>query len=242
MKAWTIRFTGKVLPMTQEIILVMTLGGLAALDKTEAYQTMLSQPLVIGLIVGLILKDLQTGIKIGILLQLIYLWVLPIGSAVFPDPAIGGTVGTFGFIALLRFFPERSSSVLFFTVIYTVVLALFAGWTLIKQRELNLKLIRKADRYAKEVQISKIKTLFFWALLGSFGRGVIVTGLGILGVFISLKPVIGFSTFLSDHYLAGIEIPLLGFGIGTMLHFFGRRKNILWLGVGLTLGVVFILV
>ncbi len=228
--------------MVEEITLVTILGGLVALDRTEAYQTMLSQPLVIGLIVGLILKDLQGGIKIGVLLQLIYLWVLPIGSAIYPDPATGGTVGTFGFIALLRFFPERSSSVLFFTLIYTVVFALFAGWTLIKQRELNLKLIRKADRYAKEVQISKIKRLFLWALLGSFGRGVIVTGLGILGVFILLKPAVGFSAFLPDHYLEGIEIPLLGFGIGTMLHFFGKRKNLLWLGMGLTLGVVFILI
>ena len=227
--------------MVEEIILVTILGGFVALDKTEACQTMLSQPLVIGLIVGLILKDLQAGIKVGILLQLIYLWVLPIGSAVFPDQAIGGTVGTFGFIALLRFFPERPSSVLFFSVIYTVVFALLAGWTLIKQRELNLKLIQKADFYAKDARISKIKTLFFWALLGSFGRGFIVTALGILGVFIVLKPGIGLSTIPSDHYLAGIEIPLLGFGIGTMLHFFGKRKDILWLAVGLTLGVILIL-
>jgi mannose/fructose/N-acetylgalactosamine-specific phosphotransferase system component IIC len=228
--------------MVEEIILVLMLGGFVALDKTEAYQTMLSQPLVIGLLAGFLFKDLHSGIKIGILLQLIYLWVLPIGSAIFPDPAIGGTVGGFAFIALLRSFPERSSSVLFFTLIYIVVFALFAGWTLIKQRELNLKLIRRADSYAKEAQIFKIRALFLWGLLGSFGRGVILTGLGILGVFILLKPTIVFFAFLPDHYLEGIEIPILGFGIGTMLHFFGKRKNFLWLGLGLTLGVAFILV
>ena len=228
--------------MVEEILLVMVLGGLAALDKTEAYQTMLSQPLVIGPIVGFLLKDLQAGIKIGILLQLIYLWVLPIGSAIFPDPAIGGTVGTFGYIALLRFFPERFSSVLFFTLIYTVLFALLAGWTLIIQRELNLNLIRKADSYANEGEISKIMALFLWGLLGSFGRGVILTGLGILGVLILARPVIGFFASLPDHCLEGIEIPLLGFGIATMFHFFGKRKNLVWLGVGLTLGVVFILV
>jgi len=233
---------GRLLPMVEGIILVTIFGGLAALDRTEAYQTMLSQPLVIGLIVGLILKDIQAGIKIGILLQLIYLWVLPIGSAVFPDPAIGGTVGTFGFIALLRSFPDRSSTVLFFTLVYTAAFTLFAGWTLIKQRELNLKLIRKADFYAKEAQTSKIKTLFRWGLLGSFARGIILTGLGILGVFILIKPVIGLSAFLPDRYLDGLEIPLLGFGIGTMFHFFGKRKNLAWLGVGLALGVVFIFV
>jgi mannose/fructose/N-acetylgalactosamine-specific phosphotransferase system component IIC len=226
--------------MVEGIILVTIFGGLAALDRTEAYQTMLSQPVVIGLMVGLLLKDVQVGIRIGILLQLIYLWVLPIGSAVFPDPAIGGTVGAFGFIALSRLFPERPSSVLFFTLIYTVVFALFAGWTLIKQRELNLKLIRKADFYAKEAQTSKIKTLFWWGLLGSFARGIILSGLGILGVFVLLKPAMGFFVFLPNRYLDGLEIPLLGFGIGTMFHFFGKRKNLAWLVVGLALGVVFV--
>jgi mannose/fructose/N-acetylgalactosamine-specific phosphotransferase system component IIC len=228
--------------MTEEIILITILGGLAALDKTEAYQTNFSQPLVIGLIVGFLLNDLYTGIKIGILIQLTYLWVLPMGTAIFPDPAIGGIVGTFGFITLLRFFPEKSDSVLFFTLLYTILFTLFAGWTLIRQRQLNLKLIRKADLYAEKGEISKIDKLFFWGLTGSFGRGVILTGLGILGIFILVKPVIGFSAFLPDHYLRGIEIPILGFGIGTMFHFFGKIKNLLWLGLGLSLGIVMILI
>jgi len=84
--------------------------------------------------------------------------------------------------------------------------------------------------------------LFFWGLLGSFGRGVILTGLGILGVFILVKPIIGFSASFPDHYLRGIEIPILGFGIGTMFHFFGKRKNLPWLGLGLSLGIVIILI
>jgi mannose/fructose/N-acetylgalactosamine-specific phosphotransferase system component IIC len=228
--------------MTEEIILVTILGGLAALDKTEAYQTNLSQPLVIGLIVGFLLRDLHAGIKIGILIQLIYLWVLPIGTVIFPDSAIGGIVGTFGFISLLRFFPDRTDSILFFTLLYIIVFTLFAGWTLIGQRELNLKLTQKADFYAKQGEISKIDKLFFWGLLGSFGRGVLLTGLGILGLFILVKPIIGFSTSLPDHYLRGIEIPILGFGIGTMFHFFGKRKNLPWLGLGLSLGIVIILI
>lgn len=228
--------------MTEEIILVIILGGLAALDKTEAYQTMFSQPLIIGLIVGFLLKDLSAGIKMGILIQLIYLWVVPIGTAIFPDPAIGGIVGTFGFITLSRFFPQRSDLVLFFMLFYILLFSLFAGWTLIRQRELNLKLIRKADLYAEKGEISKFDKLFFWGLLGSFGRGVILSGLGILGVFILVKPIIEFSTFLPEYCLRDIQIPLLGFGIGTMFHFFGKRKNSIWLGLGLGLGIVFVLI
>lgn len=228
--------------MTEEIILVTILGGLVALDKTEAFQTMLSQPLVIGPLVGFLLKDIHSGIKIGILLQLIYLWVVPIGTALFPDPSVGGVVGTFGFIILLRFFPDRADLVLFFTILYVLAVAIFAGWALIRQRRLNRKLIQKADLYAEEGKILEINKLFFLGLLVSFGRGVVITGMGILGVFIFLKSIIEFFSFLPEHFLSGIEIPLLGFGIGTMFHLFGKKKNLLWLGSGLGLGIVFVLI
>jgi mannose/fructose/N-acetylgalactosamine-specific phosphotransferase system component IIC len=228
--------------MTEEIILITMLGGLASLDKTEAYQTMFSQPLFTGVIIGFLLRDLSIGIKMGILFQLAYLWVLPIGTALFPDPSIGAIVGTFGFIALSRFFPNRADLVLLFIILYILLFSLFAGCSLIKQRKLNQRLIRKADLYAKEGEISKINKLFFSGLLTSFGRGVVLTGLGILGLYILLKPIIGFFSFIPDYYLEGIQIPILGFGIGSMFYFFGKRRNFLWLGLGISLGMVLILI
>jgi len=234
--------------MTEKIVLIIILGGLAALDNTEAYQTMFSQPLLTGVIIGFFLKDFSSGVKMGILFQLAYLWVLPIGTTIYPDPVIGGIVGTFGFIALSRFFPDRADLVFLFILLYIVLFSLFAGWSLIRQRKLNLKLIRKADLYAEKAEISpqvlaeKIGKLFFWGLLGSFGRGVILTGLGILGLFILVKPIIEFFHFVPVHFLKGLEIPILGFGIGTMFHFFGKRRNLVWLGLGVSLGIVFILI
>ena len=52
--------------MFQELILVSMFGGLVALDKTEAFQSMFSQPLVAGPIVGLLLNDLPGGLFVGI--------------------------------------------------------------------------------------------------------------------------------------------------------------------------------
>jgi len=61
--------------MQTELALIVLLGGVVALDKTEAFQTMLSQPLLIGPLAGLCLSDLQGGLRIGVLLQLAYLWI-----------------------------------------------------------------------------------------------------------------------------------------------------------------------
>ena len=139
--------------MTEQLILLCILGGLVALDNTEAFQTMLSQPLFIGPLVGLIFHDIYAGLKIGILLQLIYLWVMPIGTAIFPDSGIGSVVGCAGFVLLSRMFPGKTNSVLLLSILFVFLFGLFSGWTLVRQRQFNSRLLHRADRYAEMVQL-----------------------------------------------------------------------------------------
>jgi mannose/fructose/N-acetylgalactosamine-specific phosphotransferase system component IIC len=225
--------------MLNEWIPIFILGGLVALDSTEAFQTMFSQPLVIGPLVGFLLGDVSCGLKIGILLQLMYIWVMPIGTATFPDPATGSVVGSCGFIILSGLFPDRFNLILLVILIFVVFFNLFAGWTLIKQRQLNSKLLLRADLYAERAWIKGFNSLFFWGLSGSFFRGLVVTGTGIFCVFVLLKPIMRFLSFIPEGYLQNIELPIWGVGIGTMIHLFGRRRNLTWCLTGIILGIVF---
>ena len=227
--------------MLQELILLSIFGGLVALDKTEACQTMFSQPLLIGPVVGFLLNDLPSGLMIGILFQLAYLWVMPIGTATFPDPAVGTVVGASGFIILTGLFPKSSNLILLLILFFVIPFSLFAGWSLIKQRQLNSKLLPKADLYAERVSISGFGYLFFLGLSGSFLRGVVITGSGILCILVLLKPLIGVLSFLPELYLQDMELPIWGLGIGTMIYLFGRKKNLLWCILGICLGIVFLL-
>jgi mannose/fructose/N-acetylgalactosamine-specific phosphotransferase system component IIC len=229
------------LPMFQELILTCLVGGVVALDETEACQTMLSQPLLIGPIIGLLLHDLPGGILLGILLQLAYLWVMPIGTAVFPDPSIGAVVGTSGFIMLSRLCPNRFNLTLLIMLIFIIPFSLLAGWSLIKQRQLNSRLPPKADLYAEHVNTKKIDHIFFCGLLGSFLRGVVVTCLGMLCVLVVLKPLVEFFSFVPHAYLSNMEIPIWGWGFGTMIYLFGSKRNLLWSIGGVGLGIIIIL-
>ncbi len=227
--------------MLQELILLSIFGGLVALDKTEACQTMFSQPLLIGPVVGFLLNDLPSGLMIGILFQLAYLWVMPIGTATFPDPAVGTVVGASGFIILTGLFPKSSNLILLLILFFVIPFSLFAGWSLIKQRQLNSKLLPKADLYAERVLISGFGYLFFLGLSGSFFRGFVITGSGILCILVLLKPLIGVLSFFPELYLQDMELPIWGLGIGTMIYLFGRKKNLLWCFWGVCLGIVFLL-
>lgn len=229
------------LPMLHELIITCLVGGVVALDETEAGQTLLSQPLLIGPIIGLLLHDLPRGIMIGILLQLMYLWIMPIGSAVFPDPGVGAVVGSSGFIMLCRLYPDRLNLNLLVILIFVIPFSLVAGWSLIKQRQLNSGLIPRADLYAERVNTKKFGHLIWCGLAGSLARGVMVSCLGILCVMILLKPLVGFFSFVPETRVGNMEIPIWGWGIGTMIHLFGRKGNLLWGIGGAGLGILMVL-
>ena len=77
----------------QIIVVLSLLGGALSVDATAALQVMLSQPLVAGCMAGLAVGDPFLGLVVGSTLQLVWLGVLPVGAAPFPDGAVAGAVG-----------------------------------------------------------------------------------------------------------------------------------------------------
>jgi mannose/fructose/N-acetylgalactosamine-specific phosphotransferase system component IIC len=227
--------------MLQELIFVSVLGGLVALDKTEVFQSMFSQPLVAGAIVGLLVNDLPGGLFAGILFQLIYLWVMPIGAATFPDPAIGSVVGSAGYCIMRGSFPDNPGLVLLLILAFAVPFSWFAGWTLIKQRQLNSRLLRRADLYAEGDRVGGLGGLLLLGLSGSFVRGLLVTASGILAVFVLLAPLVKALSFAPEVLFEKTEIPVWGVGLGSMLYIFGRKKNTLWVVGGAIVGIALVL-
>ncbi|MGB8656813.1 MAG: PTS sugar transporter subunit IIC [Candidatus Zixiibacteriota bacterium] len=222
--------------MLEHLAIISVIGGLVALDHTEALQTMFSQPLLVGLIAGFIWGDLSSGLKIGLLLQLVYLWVMPIGTAVSPDPAIGSLVSGGGFVILTRLIPGRPNLILLVILVFTVFFSLFAGWTLTRQRQLNSWLLYRADICAEKARTRGFDWLFLLSLSGSFVRGLVVTGLGMACTILVLTPLVRHLTLVPETYLQGLELTVWGLGIGSMMHLFGSgRKPLLWVA-GTVLG------
>src|ERR1700749_493338 len=56
--------------------------------------TLLSRPLVLGPLVGLVLGDVTQGVVIGATLELIFMGNIKVGAAIPPDVVTGGVLGT----------------------------------------------------------------------------------------------------------------------------------------------------
>lgn len=81
----------------------LILGALVALvcglDRVAALQIMISRPIVAAPLAGWLLGDIETGLQIGLMIELLWLARLPVGAAIPPDDtqvSIAGTVLSIG--------------------------------------------------------------------------------------------------------------------------------------------------
>ena len=80
-------------PTIMQIVLVAIWAGLAGIDLFDGLLH-IHRPLFTGMIIGVILGDIPTGLITGATLELIMLGAMPVGGAQPPNVVIGGVAGT----------------------------------------------------------------------------------------------------------------------------------------------------
>lgn len=79
--------------MVTDIIIISLCGSLLCLDRVFI-QAMISRPVVIAPIVGLLLNNLYAGLIVGALIELIWIDRLPIGTYIPPNDSVAAVVAT----------------------------------------------------------------------------------------------------------------------------------------------------
>jgi PTS system N-acetylgalactosamine-specific IIC component len=190
------------------------------------------RPLVTGLVIGLILGDLPTGLVTGATLELVAMGMVPLAGAQPPNMVIGGVIGvSFAIISKLQ--PEAAVAIAipFAIAAQGCVTLIFTAFS---------PLMHKADSWCDEVNTRAINLLnyagmfthgAFFALVtflpiyfGASSAQAIVEAvpawiLGGLGVAGGMMPAIGFAMLLKimlkKEYVAFL---LAGFILVTYFH------------------------
>ncbi|MDO5695299.1 MAG: PTS sugar transporter subunit IIC [Eubacteriales bacterium] len=76
-----------------QALLVSIFVTIAFIDS-HTLQTHIFRPVVVGPVVGLIMGDVQTGFTVGVTVELMFLAVIFVGTAVPPDPTISTAIAT----------------------------------------------------------------------------------------------------------------------------------------------------
>jgi fructoselysine/glucoselysine PTS system EIIC component len=192
------------------LVTALLLGLVAFIAQSEYAlgTSLLSRPLVTGLLVGLVMGDIKTGVIMGATLELAFIGSFSVGAAIPPDVVTGGVLGTAFAIssgagtetALLLGLPIATLTL----ILKNVYLGLFLP-----------VLAHKADKYADDGNTRGIEAMH---LIGGFGLSLM------LGIIVTVSFYVGSDTIKSildaipNFIQTGLQIatgilPALGFAM-----------------------------
>ncbi|HAV42911.1 TPA: hypothetical protein DCX15_02705 [bacterium] len=169
--------------MLSKILLASLIGGLFSLDERAVAQTMISRPIVVSPLIGFILglvsgnpaAGLADGLFIGVILELIWIKVIPIGAHVPPNVCLSSTLG----VGLSQMIQGERITVLMISLILAVLSGLVLREIEIKNRELNDLLANRILRSVEEGRLTQVGMLNLLSIGITLLTGVLILMVGL---------------------------------------------------------------
>ncbi|HEX9755156.1 MAG TPA: PTS sugar transporter subunit IIC [Gemmatimonadales bacterium] len=213
------------------LALLLAWGTLAGVDLVSWPQAFLSRPVVVGAIAGVIIGDPVAGLRVGVLLELFALDVLPVGAARYPDygPA---TVAATAWARGLDWTSALGPA---------VFLALAVGWvggrSMEALRRRNGRRLRKLEPRIAAGDPRAVARLQWHGLADDVLRAALLTALALLVAIVSRIWIV-----VPEEPGRALTLVVIAGGLGAALTGTVRRTTpaslLRWLGVGLAAGGV----
>lgn len=216
-----------------EIVLALIAWGtLVGLDLVSAPQIMIARPLVAGTVAGALLGDIETGLILGVVFELLQYDILPVGAVRYPEygPATVAAVAT----------AHASAGVLGLGLgaLVGVVTALVGGVSIQMLRRVNSTVVHAAAATLESGDPRALVRLHVAALLRDALRAAVVTAIGLLLAWLA-RPLLAGVLSLRDATLLGVAACAAALAAGTAgtLRLVGRGPNLAWFATGLGGGI-----
>lgn len=227
--------------MTFELITIFVVGGIVALDTTPFFQSLISQPLIVCSFFGLLWGDVYTGALLGVILELIWLKLVPVGGFISQQGNFGSFAAVTSAIYILKNYNiQHNETLIFICVLYSFLISLVAGTLTYKTRLIN----RKISIFFEKQDINlmkKIDRIQFYSILNTFVAGGLFCLLTFIsGVFIIGNLISRFNINLGNLSEVGIY-SILGIGGGIVLSMFWEKKKNISFFAGVITAVILLI-
>jgi mannose/fructose/N-acetylgalactosamine-specific phosphotransferase system component IIC len=212
-----------------EFALLLLWGTIVGLDLVSVPQGLLARPLVAASIAGWLVGDPVAGMRVGALLELFALDVLPVGASRYPEygpAAVGAALFAAGQPWVVGVGAGGSLG---------LVMAAAGGWSLQRLRKANARLVQANSAALTTGMPATIRRLQWAGLRRDAMRAFVVTGASV-GLALAGR------TWLTVADLPGrfLTAALVGAGVAAALtgswRSAGHGRRVRWLGAGLVVG------
>jgi PTS system mannose-specific IIC component len=205
--------------------------GLLDLDTMAVGLFMVSRPLVAGPLLGLLLGEPELGLRVGAMLELLWVGRMPLGAAVPADILLATALAVFSGSTVAEAFPEAAARAPIIGILISLPLGFLGGAMDRGLRRIADRLTRDAALWAAEGQEARFTLCVVQCLTLRFGAGFLSAVLlapvwGWLGVVATralharLEPALGQAEWL---------LPMIG-GAGILKLFAERGGGWYFLG------------
>lgn len=196
------------------LLQAILLGLVAMLGNAEYLfgTSLLSRPLVMGTLTGIVLGDIQTGVTLGATLELAFMGAFSIGASIPPEMISGTVLGTA--FTITTGGPETALTV-GLPVASLVLIAKNVGMVFILP-----PFVHKADKYAAEGNMAGVARMHL--LGGFFGVNLIIGVIVACGYYAGGPAVQALLNVIPTWISNGLQItmgllPAIGFGLLLMM-------------------------
>ena len=220
--------------MNVDVQLALLLWGtLVGLDLVSVPQIMIARPLVAGAGAGLILGDLETGLRLGVLFELFQLDILPVGAARYPEYG-PSTVAAVSAGHLLV--GPLSLGV---GAVVGLFVGMVGGMAIHAMRRRTARAIQHAAPKLEAGDANALVRVHVGGIVRDGMRAAVVTATGLALAWAARIVLAGTLTSRGAGLLAAAAIGA-GIAAGTAgaLRLTGRGPNLRWFAVGLTGGAI----
>ena len=203
------------------IIICGLVGGAIHLDRTAAFQFMVSRPIVAGPLIGWLLGEVHVGLLVGILMELLWINYLPMGSFIPPNETFAAIVASGTVCLCSSRIGTTVREMVMFGVLLAVPMAYVGRYLDILVRRCNVILTKRADQAASgKGSIGRIVRLHFMGLLtfyGVFSIAIIFFLILYVEAVTAIYPVLSPGVLITLRLLYAL-FPMLGFAVLLTMH------------------------
>ena len=217
-----------------EVLLALVVWGtFVGVDLVSLPQMMIARPLVAGTVAGAILGDIPTGLKLGIVFELLQYDILPVGAVRYPEygPATVAAVAT----------AHASAGVLGLGLgaLVGLVTGLTGGLTINLLRRINSRIVHAAAAQLESGDPGALVRVHVGGLLRDALRAALVTMVGLVLAWLARPLLANALTVRGAVILAVAAVATaLAAGAAGTLRLVGRGPNLAWFAAGLGGGLV----